>query len=228
MGQQSNGNNQNNSTRSKGLDEIFCGSCGEIIKIKAEICPKCGVRQKGNQLSKAALLLLTFFLGGIGAHKFYTGKNWQGFFYILFCWTGIPGLIALIEFIIYAFTSSEKLQEKYSCSGGGVVIAVIAGGIGFIFVVGVLAAIAIPQFVSYRDRSFQATIKSELQNLLIAEQTYFVGHKKYTNNMGDLNLKPIVSNVTVEIIRADEKCFEAIGKHSQSVKTISVDCNGLK
>jgi TM2 domain-containing membrane protein YozV len=158
MDQQSNGSNQDNSIRRKALDEIFCGSCGEIIKIKAEICPKCGVRQKGHQLSKAALLLLAFFLGGIGAHKFYIGKNWQGFFYIVFCWTGIPGLIALIEFIIYAFTSSEKLQEKYSCSGGGVVIAVIAGGIGFIFVVGILAAIAIPQYVAYRDRSFQATI----------------------------------------------------------------------
>ncbi len=31
--------------RIKQLDEKFCPDCGEIIKIKAEICPKCGVRQ---------------------------------------------------------------------------------------------------------------------------------------------------------------------------------------
>ena len=30
----------------KGIDEIFCPSCGAIIKKAAEICPKCGVRQK--------------------------------------------------------------------------------------------------------------------------------------------------------------------------------------
>ena len=30
----------------KGLDEAYCVSCGQIIKTKAEICPKCGVRQK--------------------------------------------------------------------------------------------------------------------------------------------------------------------------------------
>lgn len=31
--------------RQKGVDEKFCVECGEIIKMKAEICPKCGVRQ---------------------------------------------------------------------------------------------------------------------------------------------------------------------------------------
>jgi RNA polymerase subunit RPABC4/transcription elongation factor Spt4 len=30
----------------KGQDEVFCFSCGEIIRQEAEICPKCGVRQK--------------------------------------------------------------------------------------------------------------------------------------------------------------------------------------
>lgn len=29
----------------KGPDEKFCADCGAIIKAKAEICPKCGVRQ---------------------------------------------------------------------------------------------------------------------------------------------------------------------------------------
>lgn len=32
-------------SRTKGLDEKFCGSCGEVIKSAAEICVKCGVRQ---------------------------------------------------------------------------------------------------------------------------------------------------------------------------------------
>jgi uncharacterized membrane protein YhaH (DUF805 family) len=32
--------------REKAEDEVFCSSCGAIIKKEAEICPKCGVRQK--------------------------------------------------------------------------------------------------------------------------------------------------------------------------------------
>jgi uncharacterized membrane protein len=30
--------------KTKGLDEIYCRSCGEVIKKEAEICPHCGVR----------------------------------------------------------------------------------------------------------------------------------------------------------------------------------------
>lgn len=32
---------------SLGVDEVYCTSCGEVIKEEAEICPHCGVRQKG-------------------------------------------------------------------------------------------------------------------------------------------------------------------------------------
>ena len=31
--------------RTKTADEKFCSECGQIIKVKAEICPSCGVRQ---------------------------------------------------------------------------------------------------------------------------------------------------------------------------------------
>jgi Predicted membrane protein len=51
-------------------------------------------------VNKTIYLLITFFLGGIGGHKFYTGKTFTGILFFLFCWTGIPALIALIDFII--------------------------------------------------------------------------------------------------------------------------------
>jgi RNA polymerase subunit RPABC4/transcription elongation factor Spt4 len=31
----------------KEADEKFCTDCGSVIKLKAEICPKCGIRQTG-------------------------------------------------------------------------------------------------------------------------------------------------------------------------------------
>ena len=64
-----------------------------------------------------AAVLLAFFLGGIGAHKFYLGRVGQGILYLLFCWTFIPGIIALIEFIIYLCTSDEDFATKYGRVG---------------------------------------------------------------------------------------------------------------
>lgn len=107
--------------RSKGLDEKFCGECGEVIKVKAEICPKCGVRQLalpissilGSKKSKVVAGLLGIFLGTFGIHKFYLGQNTQGVIYILFCWTGIPTIIGFFEGIIYLLNSEESFQKTW-------------------------------------------------------------------------------------------------------------------
>lgn len=137
--------------RTKGVDEKFCESCGEIIKIRAEVCPKCGVRQK-SPFNKTALLLLTFFLGGFGAHKFYLKKYGQGTLYILFCWTFIPSIIAFIEFLIYAFSSTEDLERKYPSGhsgGAGIVAVIIIGVFAAIMMLGIVSAVAIPLYVGY-------------------------------------------------------------------------------
>ncbi|MCP3901407.1 MAG: NINE protein [Desulfobacteraceae bacterium] len=209
------------------MDEKFCVSCGEKINIKAAVCPKCGVKQ-GNPLSKAALLLITWFLGGIGGHKFYLGKHWQGVFYIVFFWTFIPSLIALVEFIIYACTSSERLQEKYSAGSGSIVIIAIAGFFVIISMIGILAAIAIPNFISYRNKAFQHSLKAELQNLLVAEQTYFSEHNEYSASLKDLNFALVSQEIIIEIISADQDCFEAFGIHKRLTDRVSVDCNGIR
>jgi TM2 domain-containing membrane protein YozV/Tfp pilus assembly protein PilE len=130
----------------------LCDSCGAQILAKAEICPKCGVRQRA-AVSKVALLLFTFFTGGIGGHKFYLGKYWQGILYLLFFWTGIPGLVALVEFFIYAFTSSERLNEKYSAASAGVVVAIVVVALVGVMFVGILAAVAIPAYQDYVQRA---------------------------------------------------------------------------
>lgn len=42
-------------------------------------------------------ILLAFFLGSFGAHHFYLRRNGLGVLYACFFWTGIPGLVALVE-----------------------------------------------------------------------------------------------------------------------------------
>ena len=51
----------------------------------------------GKVVNKAVYCVLALLLGGIGAHKFYAGKIGTGICYLLFCWTAIPAIIALIE-----------------------------------------------------------------------------------------------------------------------------------
>ncbi|WP_273796627.1 TM2 domain-containing protein [Bacillus sp. AGSP2] len=64
--------------------------------------------------NKIVAALLAFFFGGLGIHKFYLGRVGQGILYILFCWTGIPSIIAFIEFIIFLYGSEEAFDQKYN------------------------------------------------------------------------------------------------------------------
>lgn len=63
--------------------------------------------------SKYVAAALAFFLGGIGAHKFYLGKKLQGFLYLIFVWTYIPAILGLIEGIIYLTKSDGEFNAKY-------------------------------------------------------------------------------------------------------------------
>lgn len=109
--------------RQKGADETFCSSCGAIIKKEAEICPKCGVRQKHAPethtvsspkriKSRVTAAVLALLLGGIGVHKFYIGKTGMGIIYLIFFWTYIPAIIGFIEGIIYL--TSTKTDEEFT------------------------------------------------------------------------------------------------------------------
>lgn len=58
--------------------------------------------------------LLALFVGGFGVHKFYLGQTGIGVVYLLFCWTGIPGIIAFIEAIIILTMSDDDFNAKYN------------------------------------------------------------------------------------------------------------------
>jgi TM2 domain-containing membrane protein YozV len=52
---------------------------------------------------RMAALLLTLFLGGLGAHRFYLGEIKLGVVYLVFCITLIPAVVAFVElFMIQA------------------------------------------------------------------------------------------------------------------------------
>lgn len=95
-----------------GWDEMYCSSCGAIIKRQAEICVKCGVRVSGRTSEAASVEfsgksrltagLLGIFLGSIGVHRFYLGNIGIGILQIVLSLVtfGIAGLWGFIEGII--------------------------------------------------------------------------------------------------------------------------------
>jgi TM2 domain-containing membrane protein YozV len=63
--------------------------------------------------SKGTAAVLAIILGGLGAHKFYLSNPGLGILYLIFCWTGIPSFIGIIEGIIYLTMSDEAFAQKY-------------------------------------------------------------------------------------------------------------------
>ncbi len=64
--------------------------------------------------NRTVAALLALLLGGIGAHKFYTGSIFLGILYLLFFWTAIPAILGLIEGIYYLTLSDQHFARKYS------------------------------------------------------------------------------------------------------------------
>jgi len=63
--------------------------------------------------TKFKAIIIALFFGGFGLHRAYTGQRGL-ILSILFFWTGIPALIALIDIIIYASMSEKKWNKKFN------------------------------------------------------------------------------------------------------------------
>jgi prepilin-type N-terminal cleavage/methylation domain-containing protein len=53
-------------------------------------------------------------------------------------------------------------------------------------IIGILAAIAIPQFSAYRKRGYEAQVKSDLRNAATAEEAYFAGSQPSAYKSGSI------------------------------------------
>lgn len=61
---------------------------------------------------KEVAALLSILLGDFGIGHFYTGQTTRGILDIVFCWTGIPAIIGLVEGIIWLFDTDEEWAAR--------------------------------------------------------------------------------------------------------------------
>ena len=76
------------------------------------------------QRSRTTALLLTFFLGGLGAHRAYLKQPWLCVLYIIFCWTFIPMFVAFVELFLIGkrvdkFNETQAIEIAASVKGLG-------------------------------------------------------------------------------------------------------------
>ena len=55
-----------------------------------------------------------------------------------------------------------------------------------IAIIGILAAIAIPQFSAYRKRSYNSSANADLRNAATAQEAYYVDEETYTSTISQL------------------------------------------
>ncbi len=63
--------------------------------------------------NRVVAALLAILLGSFGIHKFYLGEIGWGIAYLLFSWTFLPGLVGIIEGILYLCMTDDQFQHRY-------------------------------------------------------------------------------------------------------------------
>jgi len=82
-----------------------------------------------------------------------------------------------------------------------------------VVIIGILAAIAIPKFGATKNKAYLAAMKSDLRNLVTAEESYFADNVTYTNTLLTTVFSPSAA-VTVVITGASGSGWAATAKHA--------------
>ncbi|GAC1516441.1 MAG: hypothetical protein NVS1B4_11410 [Gemmatimonadaceae bacterium] len=91
-------------------------------------------------------------------------------------------------------------------------------------IIGILAAIAIPKYANTKDRAYIATMKTDLKNMVNAEESYFSDYTTYTTAAALIAAnRAILSNgVSVASGAVDSVGWSATASYSSGTKTCTI------
>jgi len=92
-----------------------------------------------------------------------------------------------------------------------------------IAIIGILTAIAVPQFAEYKKRGFDARAKSDLRNVAVAEEAYFIDFEAYLScNDAGCNALPGMNSLSAGVtlaMLATQTGFSGTATHPQGTGT---------
>ena len=97
-----------------------------------------------------------------------------------------------------------------------------------IAIIGILAAIAIPQFTAYRTRGYEAAAKADAKNAYTSAQAFFSDSPSATvtaTDLGNYGFKS-TQNVTLTITGGTQAAFGATTVNTSGGRTFTVDSTG--
>lgn len=97
-----------------------------------------------------------------------------------------------------------------------------------IAIIGILAAIAIPNFISYRKRGYDAASNADIKNAFTAAQAYFTDYPAGTLTVAILQSYGYKSttDVTVTVGTGTQTGLAMTAAHTTGTKTYSIDEDG--
>lgn len=78
-------------------------------------------------------------------------------------------------------------------------------------IIGILAAIAIPQFSATREKAYFAAMKSDVRNLAAQQELYYATNYQYTNSLADLGF--VASEAVTVTATATRSGWSAVATH---------------
>ena len=84
-----------------------------------------------------------------------------------------------------------------------------------VVIIGILAAIAIPKFEFTKGKANVSAIKSDLRNLMSAQESYYYDYQTYASDVNKLNVGRS-KNVSLTIHEADKSGWSATATHPQA------------
>lgn len=89
-----------------------------------------------------------------------------------------------------------------------------------VVIIGVLASIAIPKFANTKEKAYLTSMKSDLRNLVTAEEAYFADSIKYTSNLG--TAYRVTTGVVGPTITLTGDGWTASVSHTATTKTCAI------
>jgi len=92
-----------------------------------------------------------------------------------------------------------------------------------IAIIGILAAIAIPQFDAYRKKGFNSGAIWDVKNAATAQEAYYIDYRAYTSNLSQLNGYGLSSTEDVILnIDGNNDAYTLVSYHSKGDKTYTI------